>query len=688
MKRIFTIAISLLLAACFTLTPAFAEGALSIAEETDNTASGDVNGDGVSDNRDAATVLKYDAGLINEDDLALSEGDINADGITNNIDASHILKYDAGLVSEYKYCIPTMDNLSFTINSTHTAYTVGCSGGLYDVIPLVVFPSTYNGLPVTRVGGVARNVKEIYIPEGVLVINDDAFRESDTLEKINIPSSVLYIGSRVLYNVPKLKTLDFRASNLLECKADFSMLPSAVRSTYNGVDYLGNANNKYLYAAYACDIKEAVLHPNTKVIGYQAFSFSWLTLETVKFNKGLRAICSHAFQGCGLIKDINLPEGLVSVMGGAFSHAEEATVSLPSSVMYLGVDPFSSTCYTRYNGFDYLGNEKNPYHALMRFNILDATDDSKLHKDTKIIAELACSATSGPVNLPEGLLVIGGGAFSSYTVTSGSIAIPSTVIYIGGSAFNGCNSREDVVLPKGLKHLGANAFNGSTITGIDIRSNIKYISKDAFANTTALKRITLPKGLRSIGDGAFKIDYSDGYLAKQITIPEGVEYIGKEAFGRRFYEKGAADTPLVIPDSVKEMGIGAFNLMAYYGTDQGNKEIKLSASCKVIPLNAFEGHSITSLTVPEGVISIEQGAFEDNIYLEKIYVGKSLKKLGCVAFARCKELKDIYYSGTKADWNAIEKFDQGNTGSEWNAYCSEITVHCADGNLIVPAWQQ
>lgn len=59
---------------------------------------GDVNEDGEVNNIDAATILKYDAGLIDETAAMAAAGDVNKDGEVNNIDAAMILKYDAGII--------------------------------------------------------------------------------------------------------------------------------------------------------------------------------------------------------------------------------------------------------------------------------------------------------------------------------------------------------------------------------------------------------------------------------------------------------------------------------------------------------------------------------------------------------------------------------------------------------------
>lgn len=56
---------------------------------------GDVNGDGVADNIDAAQILRYDAGLTDIPKNRLSAADYNGDGEVNNLDAMQILRADS-----------------------------------------------------------------------------------------------------------------------------------------------------------------------------------------------------------------------------------------------------------------------------------------------------------------------------------------------------------------------------------------------------------------------------------------------------------------------------------------------------------------------------------------------------------------------------------------------------------------
>lgn len=59
---------------------------------------GDVNGDGVIDSLDAATILQYDVGIKDLDFTLLVAADVDGDGFVDSMDAAKILQYDAGIV--------------------------------------------------------------------------------------------------------------------------------------------------------------------------------------------------------------------------------------------------------------------------------------------------------------------------------------------------------------------------------------------------------------------------------------------------------------------------------------------------------------------------------------------------------------------------------------------------------------
>jgi hypothetical protein len=58
---------------------------------------GDVNGDGRVNARDARLLLRYAAGLADENEIVLDAADYNGDGRVNARDARALLRYAAGL---------------------------------------------------------------------------------------------------------------------------------------------------------------------------------------------------------------------------------------------------------------------------------------------------------------------------------------------------------------------------------------------------------------------------------------------------------------------------------------------------------------------------------------------------------------------------------------------------------------
>lgn len=105
-----------------------------------------------------------------------------------------------------------------------------------------------------------------------------------------------------------------------------------------------------------------------------------------------------------------------------------------------------------------------------------------------------------------------------------------------------------------------------------------------------------------------------------------------------------------------------------------------------IDYHAFEnGASLTSVLIPGSVTSIGSGTFRYCADLRTVTLTSSVTSIGASAFAACKYLKDIYFNGTMAQWNAIEK-ESGwdmDMGTGWNMGMGKenYTVHCTDGDI-------
>ena len=258
------------------------------------------------------------------------------------------------------------------------------------------------------------------------------------------------------------------------------------------------------------------------------------------------------------------------------------------------------------------------------------------------------------VKIPDSVTSIGGSAFSSCTsLTNVTFEENSQLTSIGAFAFSECTSLTSITIPSNVTSIGYDAFSECTsLTSIMVDENntvyssvdgvlfnnsgkelIKYpadktstsysipdgvtsIGGDAFYGCTNLERITIPDGVTSIGRDAF----SHCTSLKSITIPDGVTSIAYKAFyGCTNLER------ITIPNSVTSIGESAFN------------------SCS----------SLESITIPYGVTSIGKYMFYDCTSLTSITIPNSVTKIEWGAFQYCSGLTDVYYLGTKEQWNQI-----------------------------------
>ena len=126
-------------------------------------------------------------------------------------------------------------------------------------------------------------------------------------------------------------------------------------------------------------------------------------------------------------------------------------------------------------------------------------------------------------------------------------------------------------------------------------------------------------------------------------------------------------TSITIPENITSIGRCAFS-----GCD-GLTSITIPDSVTSIGSSAFENCSgLTSIVIPDSVTSIDHWTFQYCTGLTSATIGNGVKSISRYAFWDCASLKDIYFNGTKDQWNVIKKIDSG---------IKNCTIHCTDGDL-------
>ena len=193
-----------------------------------------------------------------------------------------------------------------------------------------------------------------------------------------------------------------------------------------------------------------------------------------------------------------------------------------------------------------------------------------------------------------------------------SISLPESLERIGYSALDPCSGLTEIDLPKNLTKLGGYSLAGGSFSFIKIPDGISSIELYTFSGCENLQNVELPNDLTTINEGAFNHCES----LTSIHIPQKVTDIKRYAF--------------------------------WY--------------CS----------SLTNLELPSGISKINEGTFDNCAALSSISIPSTVTTIEKSAFYGCLSLKDVYFSGTESEWNAI------SIDSYQNDALRSAVIHCSD----------
>jgi hypothetical protein len=292
---------------------------------------------------------------------------------------------------------------------------------------------------------------------------------------------------------------------------------------------------------------------------------------------------------------------------------------------------------------------------LLAFNAKSPLFMSATEYDEKAIPETAFMGKKlRSVTLPPDLKKIGTAAFAGCEQLE-YLTLPASVEEIEPYAFSACNKLKSVTIPTSLQNMGEGAFaRCKSLKTVTINpSNSLEVGKDAFLDCTALSSVTLGENVTAIGPGAFSGCTS--LKSPKLNNTNSLNSIGEAAFAGSAVETIAlnncsnlnsigmwafANTPLksvTLPESLESLGDGAF----YY--DLSLEQIDLPNSITSLSNYLLAGDNAVDMDQPvkDGVTSIGDYAFYNWDQIRDFVFPASVEYVGTKAMAGQTSLEQV-----------------------------------------------
>lgn len=487
-------------------------------------------------------------------------------------------------------------------------------------------------------------MKSLTIGNNVKSIGIDAFTKCSSLKTVTIPNSVTSLGSAFIScsslenitignGVTKIATRTFSGCKSLKTVVLGNGIKEIDKSAFTNCtsleEYIISENNVYFCSVngvmFNKDKTNLVLYPKGKKNASYIIPESVTTIEelafynaqylnTVNIPETLTTIGKQAFLKCYLLSEISIPDNVTSVGDEAFSNCTSLkSVKLSEAMSSIGYEVF-----------------------------------------------LDCESLNSII-IPDGITEIGSSAFQECTSLT-SVHIGSGIKKISDS-FDYCKAIKSILISAvNPPETSSSAFNK---VKTDIPVYVPAESIESYKKASTWKNFTnfLPINDEShftIGDITYvtmlngEVHVSDcNTNVKAVSIPAQVEYndvtYTVTGIDENAFEGCESLATVTLGSNIKEINDLAFyqcpalkdiivdNANTYFCSENGilfNKEKDILVLYPV-------AQTAESYAIPESIKTIGYGAFRDNKSLTSVTISENVILINNSAFENCSSLKEI-----------------------------------------------
>ena len=522
-------------------------------------------------------IIKIEQDFIGDHIVAVAEGSCTLTFSTydgkhsDSIEITVSMSGSGGSSTEHDY----LSDFEYSVNSDGQTVTITKYRGN---AARVIIPSKIDGKKVTVIGRTAfsycSEITSINIPSGVIYIMDSVFEGCKNLSSIILPSSITKMGFGVFKKCSSLKTLGSTSSNC-NIKVAFTEFPD--------------------YAFYECESLISVEIPNgTTKIGDRAF-YGCSSLKKVYIPDSVKTYTTNyartgVFQKCRDLKTVG-PSGSGCNIEYAYNIIPRYIFSYSDiEMVYIGesVTKIQSGAFQGCNSLDKVVIKSET-----------CTIDSFVFDGCNLLK------TSGPVgsntNFEFSWKNIPSYAFENMEYLE-EVTFDGSINTIGNYAFIGCKNLRKLTLPNSKSSIitGWHVFDDckllKTAGPLGSDCNVQFlwdeiIPTSAFWDFNYLECVIIPDGVKSIGAYAFR-----NSNLKEIIVPDTVEFIGKDAFSNYFLSN----------ESHYNHGFLYLGNVLYRVHKLNEIQCSIQEGIKTIAEDAFiDNDKLIAINIPNSIIRIE-----------------------------------------------------------------------------------